>query len=210
MFCNNTKKFFDKAEHYTKGIVQSELCNIESISEDLDANLARAIDQMGYLYMLDIHSDKRYLPRSPIYFFQNVKAPKGQIQKNSKRQLRIWMYLSGIKVWIRSNPECWFTQNNVCQEYRWNKIFVHQCQSGTIHASVIGVYAGTAVLCRTLHQRIKTNTGIRSISDPQVAGMATSGSVEFIGVFVYSERKTVLFWWFTTSFSKGYKGNVCI
>lgn len=38
IFCNSTKKFFDKAEHYTKGIVQSELRNIERISEDLDAN----------------------------------------------------------------------------------------------------------------------------------------------------------------------------
>lgn len=38
VFCNKTKKFFDKAEHYTKGIVQSELRNIERISEDLDAN----------------------------------------------------------------------------------------------------------------------------------------------------------------------------
>jgi len=37
-FCNRTKKFFDKAEHYTKGIVQSELRNIERISADLDAN----------------------------------------------------------------------------------------------------------------------------------------------------------------------------
>ena len=38
IFCNCTKKFFDKAERYTKGIVQSELRNIERISEDLDAN----------------------------------------------------------------------------------------------------------------------------------------------------------------------------
>lgn len=38
VFCNRTKKFFDKAEHYTRGIVQSQLRNIERISEDLDAN----------------------------------------------------------------------------------------------------------------------------------------------------------------------------
>ena len=37
IFCNRTKRFFDKAELYTKGIVQSELRNIERISEDLDA-----------------------------------------------------------------------------------------------------------------------------------------------------------------------------
>ena len=37
-FCNRTKKFFDKAEHYIRGIVQSQLRNIERISEDLDAN----------------------------------------------------------------------------------------------------------------------------------------------------------------------------
>jgi SRSO17 transposase len=38
VFCNRTKNFFDKAELYTKGIVQSELRNIERISEDLDVN----------------------------------------------------------------------------------------------------------------------------------------------------------------------------
>lgn len=37
-FCNRTKIFFDKAEQYTKGIVQSELRNIERISEDLDVS----------------------------------------------------------------------------------------------------------------------------------------------------------------------------
>lgn len=38
IFCNRTKKFFDKAEHYTKGIVQSQLRNIERISEDLNVH----------------------------------------------------------------------------------------------------------------------------------------------------------------------------
>lgn len=38
IFRNRTKLFFDKAEYYTKGIVQSQLRNIERISEDLDAN----------------------------------------------------------------------------------------------------------------------------------------------------------------------------
>lgn len=37
IFCNRTKRFFDKAELYTKGIMQSRLRNIERISEDLDA-----------------------------------------------------------------------------------------------------------------------------------------------------------------------------
>ena len=37
IFCNRTKIFFDKAEHYTQGIVQSRLRNIERIREDLDA-----------------------------------------------------------------------------------------------------------------------------------------------------------------------------
>ncbi len=37
IFCNRTKRFFDRAEHYTQGIVQSQFRNIERISEDLDA-----------------------------------------------------------------------------------------------------------------------------------------------------------------------------
>jgi hypothetical protein len=46
VFCNRTKNFFDKAELYTKGIVQSELRNIELISEDLDVNY----HQMQHFY----------------------------------------------------------------------------------------------------------------------------------------------------------------
>ena len=38
IFRNRTKTFFDKAELYTKGIVQSQLRNIERISEDLNAS----------------------------------------------------------------------------------------------------------------------------------------------------------------------------
>jgi SRSO17 transposase len=38
VFCNSTKKFFDKAEQYSLGIIQSQMRNIERISEDLGAN----------------------------------------------------------------------------------------------------------------------------------------------------------------------------
>lgn len=38
VFCNRTKNLFYKAEHYTRGIVQSQLRNIERICDDLDAN----------------------------------------------------------------------------------------------------------------------------------------------------------------------------
>ena len=38
LFYNRTKRFFDKAELYTKGIVQSQLLNIERISEEFNAD----------------------------------------------------------------------------------------------------------------------------------------------------------------------------
>ena len=43
-----------------------------------DANLARAIDQMGYLYMLDIHSDQKIFTRKPDLFLPERKSSKGQ------------------------------------------------------------------------------------------------------------------------------------
>lgn len=42
-----------------------------------DANLARAIDQMGYLYMLDIHSDQKIFTRKPDLFLPERKSSKG-------------------------------------------------------------------------------------------------------------------------------------
>jgi len=39
VFCNRTKNFFYKAEHYTRGIVQSQLRNIERICEELGGSI---------------------------------------------------------------------------------------------------------------------------------------------------------------------------
>lgn len=193
-----------------------------------DANLARAIEQMGYLYMLDIHSDQKIFTNQPELFIPERKGTKGPSQKKLKAttpEMAVSKYMESLqpsdweKIEVRNTTKGKLTgEYHFAQVYIWDKnldlveprmlvirktmsdkntveikILIHQCQSRTIHTSGTGVYAGVAVLCRTLHQRIKTNTGIRSISDPKMAGMATSGSVEFIGVFVYSERKTVLF-----------------
>lgn len=38
IFCNRTKKFFNKAEIYTKGLVLSQMRNIERISEDMSVD----------------------------------------------------------------------------------------------------------------------------------------------------------------------------
>lgn len=55
------------------------------------------------------------------------------------------------------------------------------------------VYADSAVLCRTLYQRIQANIGIRPVSVTQVVGLATSGGFEFFSVVVYPQRKFALF-----------------
>ena len=49
-----------------------------------DANLARAIDQMGYLYMLDIHSDQRIHLNRPELFLPQRKSTKGPAPKRLK------------------------------------------------------------------------------------------------------------------------------
>lgn len=54
----------------------------------------------------------------------------------------------------------------------------------------IGLHAGAAVLCLTLHQRIQANAKVRPLSDPQVAGLATPGGFKLFGFVVYPVRKT--------------------
>lgn len=49
-----------------------------------DANLARAIDQMGYLYMLDIHSDQKIHLNQPELFLPQRKSTKGPAPKRLK------------------------------------------------------------------------------------------------------------------------------
>ena len=49
-----------------------------------DANLARAIDQMGYLYMLDIHSDQKIHLDQPELFLPQRKSTKGPAPKRLK------------------------------------------------------------------------------------------------------------------------------
>jgi SRSO17 transposase len=49
-----------------------------------DANLARAIDQMGYLYMLDIHSDQKIHLDRPELFLPQRKSTKGPAPKRLK------------------------------------------------------------------------------------------------------------------------------
>jgi SRSO17 transposase len=49
-----------------------------------DVNLARAIDQMGYLYMLDIHSDQKIHLNRPELFLPQRKSTKGPAPKRLK------------------------------------------------------------------------------------------------------------------------------
>ena len=49
-----------------------------------DANLARAINQIGYIYMLDIHSDQKIFLNQPELFLLERKATKGPAPKRLK------------------------------------------------------------------------------------------------------------------------------
>jgi len=49
-----------------------------------DASLARAIDQMGYIYMLDIHSDQKIFIRQPDLVIPERKSDKGPSPKKLK------------------------------------------------------------------------------------------------------------------------------
>jgi len=54
-----------------------------------NGNLARAIDQMGYIYMLDIHSDQKVFITQPELFLPERKSNKGIAPEKLKASPRI-------------------------------------------------------------------------------------------------------------------------
>jgi SRSO17 transposase len=52
-----------------------------------DADFARTIDSMGYLYMLDIHSDQEIYIGEPDLFLPERKSPKGRTPKRLKASI---------------------------------------------------------------------------------------------------------------------------
>jgi SRSO17 transposase len=65
-----------------------------------DADLARSIDNMGYLYMLDIHSDQEIYLEKPELFIpdrESLRGPTPKRLKASKEAIKANIYLKTLK-----------------------------------------------------------------------------------------------------------------
>lgn len=93
-----------------------------------DANLARVIDQMGYIYMLDIHSDQKIFLNRPELFLPERKSTKGPAPKRLKASIPD-MSVSGYMESLR--PEDWekiqvrnTTKGKLNGEYHFVRVYI--------------------------------------------------------------------------------------
>ena len=50
---------------------------------------------------------------------------------------------------------------------------------------------------------MQTSFGTKSISDKEVAGVATSSGIKYYNCYLYFKGKVALFWWFAITLSLG-------
>lgn len=96
-----------------------------------DENLARAIDQMGYIYMLDIHSDQKIFLNQPELFLPERKSAKGPAPKRLKAStpdMTVSEYIENLlsedweKIQVRNTTKGKLTgEYHFVRVYIWNK-----------------------------------------------------------------------------------------
>jgi SRSO17 transposase len=93
-----------------------------------DANLARAIDQLGYIYMLDIHSDQKIYLDQPELFLPERRSTKGPAPKRLKAttpDMTVSEYLESLrpadweKIEVRNT-----TKGKLTGEYHFARVFI--------------------------------------------------------------------------------------
>jgi len=82
-----------------------------------DANLANAINRMGYLYMLDIHSDQKIFIQQPELFLPERKGSKGPFPKRLKATTQD----IGVAEYMKNLEDC-----------DWKKIVVRNTAKGKL------------------------------------------------------------------------------
>jgi SRSO17 transposase len=82
-----------------------------------DANLASAINRMGYLYMLDIHSDQKIFIQQPELFLPERKGSKGPFPKRLKATTQD----IGVAEYMKNLEDC-----------DWKKIVVRNTAKGKL------------------------------------------------------------------------------
>jgi SRSO17 transposase len=93
-----------------------------------DVNLARFIDQMGCIYMLDIHSDQRIFLNQPELFIPERKSTKGPAPKRLKattRDMSVSDYMKSLqsadweKIQVRNT-----TKGKLTGKYHFVRVFI--------------------------------------------------------------------------------------
>lgn len=93
-----------------------------------DANLARAIEQMGHLYMLDIHSDQKIFTDQPELIIPERKGTKGPSPKKLKAttpDMTVSKYMESLqpndweKIEVRNT-----TKGKLTGEYHFARVYI--------------------------------------------------------------------------------------
>ena len=93
-----------------------------------DANLANAINRMGYLYMLDIHCDQKIFIQQPDLFLPERKGSKGPFPKKLKattQDIGVSEYMKNLvdcdwkKIVVRNT-----TKGKLTEEYHFARVFI--------------------------------------------------------------------------------------
>jgi SRSO17 transposase len=93
-----------------------------------DANLASAINRMGYLYMLDIHSDQKIFTQQPDLFLPERKGSKGPFPKKLKattQDISVTEYMKNLencdwkKIVVRNTAK-----GKLTGEYHFVRVFI--------------------------------------------------------------------------------------
>ena len=93
-----------------------------------DSNLARIIDQMGYIYMLDIHSDQKIYTQQPELIIPERKSPHGPTPKkliSTTQDLNVSDYMDNLepgdweKIEVRNT-----TKGKLIGEYHFVRVFI--------------------------------------------------------------------------------------
>ena len=93
-----------------------------------DANLARSINQMGYVYMLDIHSDQKIFIDQPELFLPERKSNRGPAPKRLKAStpdMTVTKYMENLqpgdweKIKVRNT-----TKGKLTGEYHFARVFI--------------------------------------------------------------------------------------